>query len=156
MTVLKTSVRGTLRVLAPLVAGVVLAACASDGGLIETSSIAPTKVVAASVDPQCVTLAQQIETLRGEGSTARLEKAAEGKSGTAVIKRTALQKQSQLNKANADFIAACGPNLPKSAATPAVAPAVAAPAAVKTAAAVSKAATSGVTVVAPVAAQPKQ
>lgn len=139
--------------------------CANEGigGLFSTGAIsepAPAATVAkANVDPACVSLSAQIDTVRKEGSVERLEKAADGKTAAVNVQRAALAKQSQLNKLNADFIARCGPNLPKpsvtaSLATPAVPaaatvakPVVAAavkPIAVKAAAAAN---TSGVTVV---------
>lgn len=85
-----------------------LAGCAADGGLMDTASITPAAQTTASADPQCGTLAAQIEQLRGEGTIGRLEKVSEGKGSTAVVKRNALQQQAQLNKANADYIAKCG------------------------------------------------
>jgi hypothetical protein len=116
----------------PIFAALALTACAQDGvGLINTGTLgqqAPILEAKAPVDPQCLTLAAEIDTLKGEGSTARLEKVADGKSGTVSVKRASLAKQAQLNKANADFIAKCGPNLPRTAAvaptaTPAAGPA---------------------------------
>ena len=110
--------------------------CANDGGaggLFSTGSLsdpAPAITAAkANPDPMCVTLASQIEQLRKEGTVERLEKAADGKTASVTVQRAALGKQTQLNKANADFIAKCGPNLPKSAMTAVAAPAAAAPAA---------------------------
>ncbi len=154
--------------LLPALAGLVLAACAQDGsGLLNTGSLstpdAPVVAAKSSVDPQCVTLATEIETLKSEGSTARLEKVADGKSSAVTVKRASLAKQAHLNKANADFIAKCGPNLPRTAAAPAPQPAVAAAAPAKSM--TQKAAaqvTTGVTVEPPSAAttipaaQPKQ
>ncbi len=75
----------------------------------------------------CVSLATQIQTLRGDGSIDRLEKVAAGKGENVQVKRTAIGKQAELNKANADFQAKCGPAVPKTVAaaaateTPAVA-----------------------------------
>ena len=128
--------------------GLGLAGCANEGsmsGLFPTSSIGgSTETVAAvmapKIDPACTTLAAQIDGLRREGTIDRLEKVADGKGANVQVQRTALKKQAELNKANADFQAKCAPNMPKSAAM--VAPAAAAPVA---AAAVAK--------VAPVAAK---
>ena len=128
--------------------GLGLAGCANEGsmsGLFPTSSIGgSTETVAAvmapKIDPACTTLAGQIDGLRREGTIDRLEKVADGKGANVQVQRTALKKQAELNKANADFQAKCAPNMPKSAAM--VAPAAAAPVA---AAAVAK--------VAPVAAK---
>ena len=113
--------------------------CAGDstGGLFATGALGESPAatpVKASVDPVCVSMSSQIDGLRKEGTVDRLEKAADGKSKSVEVQRTALAKQTQLNKLNADFIAKCGPALPKSAVTAAAAPAqpavpVAAPAA---------------------------
>jgi hypothetical protein len=132
--------------------------CANDGGvsnLFTTSAIgtppeATTAAVTAKLDPACGALATQIDTLRKEGTIERLEKVADGKGANVQVQRTALKKQAELNKANADFQAKCAPNVPKSAAVlaaPAVAAAPVATAA-KAVRATSKAAT-GVTVAAP-------
>ena len=118
-----------------------LAGCANEGSM---SSMFPTSaiggstetvaaVVAPKIDPACTTLAGQIDGLRREGTIDRLEKVADGKGANVQVQRTALKKQAELNKANADFQAKCAPNMPKSAAM--VAPAAAAPVA---AAAVAK------------------
>ncbi|MEQ1650254.1 MAG: hypothetical protein ABL898_16870 [Hyphomicrobiaceae bacterium] len=153
----------------PILAALALTACAQDGtGLISTGTLGSQAAVTetkAPVDPQCLTLATEIDTLKNEGSTARLEKVADGKSGTVSVKRASLAKQAQLNKANADFITKCGPNLPRTAAVaPQAAPVDAAPiqaaaagkamtaVKAKTAAVAQGAATSGVTVVPPTAA----
>ncbi len=144
--------------------------CANNGsgGLFSTGALgdqAATAEVAKPVtDPACVSMAQQIDTLRKEGSVERLEKAADGKTPAVSVQRAALAKQTQLNKLNADFIAKCGPSLPKSNVTaslatpvqPVAAKPVAAAAkpvtAAKAAAAAPAASTSGVTVAAPAAA----
>ena len=160
-----------------LTAAAAAGGCANDGGaggLFSTGSLGePVQTAAVSkpaADPMCVTLASQIATLRKDGTVERLEKAADGQGASVKVQRTALAKQTQLNKANADFIAKCGPALPKPAMTAAAAPAIAAPAspAVATAAkpvaaavkpAVAKAAAPvaqdlGVTVAAPAAITP--
>jgi hypothetical protein len=120
----KISVRAALLSAAALVAG-----CASDGSL-TTSSLtddSAAKVAAGpKVDPACVQLAAQIDSLRQEGSVGRLEKAADGKSASVQVRRTTLAKQAELNKANAEFQARCGTVKPSTAAA---APAPAAPAA---------------------------
>lgn len=120
-----------------------LAGCASDGAFgtsanMTTSAVTP--VAAPKVDPACVTLAAQIDSLRQEGTIDRLQKASEGKTASVQVKRASLAKQAELNKANADFQAKCATITPKpsNAAMPAAvakeAAAVTAPAAVKTAA----------------------
>jgi hypothetical protein len=108
--------------------------CASDNASLATASVAPEKVAAApKVDPVCVTLASQIDTLRKEGTVERLEKASSGKTANVQVKRASLAKQAELNKANADFQAKCGPQMPK-AQTAQAAPAQAATAQAATAA----------------------
>lgn len=118
----------TTALLAATVAG-----CASDGGLTTAAITEQPKVAAAppAVDPQCVTLAAQIDQLRREGSVDRLEKAAAGKTSTVQVKRAAIGKQAELNKANLDYQAKCTPVAPKpaTATAPAAAPAAPAPAA---------------------------
>jgi hypothetical protein len=109
-----------------LAAGLMCGCSNADLGL-STQSLGPDKV-AAKTDPVCVSLASQINTLKGDGTIERLEKAADGKTTKVSVKRTALQKQAELNKAYADFQTRCGPNIPNQAtaqATPAAAPATA-------------------------------
>ncbi len=99
---------------AAVMAGALGAGCANNSTL-STAGIAPEKVAAqqaAKVDPACVSLASQIETLRKDGSAERLEKAATGKGANVQVKRATLAKQSELNKANADFQMKCGPKIP--------------------------------------------
>ncbi|MBN8911126.1 MAG: hypothetical protein J0H65_03535 [Rhizobiales bacterium] len=95
-----------------------LGGCSSSGGLFSgnplttqsiSTSTANTPVVAAApkVDPACYTIAQRIETLRKDGLTERLEKAAAGKSSTVAVKRTSLAQAAELDKANAEFQAKC-------------------------------------------------
>ena len=107
-----------------------LAGCSSDGsGLFSTGSLNSTAAVApepAKKAPEpkfsqaCVSMATQIENLRKEGTVDRLEKAAAGKSENVQVKRASLSKQTELNKANADFVAKCGPALPRTAVAPPV------------------------------------
>lgn len=127
------------------IAGLLAAGCANDGTL-TTAAITPKPAESkvAAVDPACATLASQIDTLRKDGSVERLEKAAAGKGKSVEVKRDALAKQAELNKANAEFQAKCGPKLP-AATTAQAAPA---PAGTATAAA-SKAATSAAPAPAP-------
>lgn len=94
-----------------------LAGCSSDGGLLgsslTTQSIGTnpsgTAVAAApKVDPACYSLQQKIDTLRKDGLTERLEKAASGGKSTNVsVKRTSLAQAAELDKANAEFQAKC-------------------------------------------------
>jgi hypothetical protein len=118
--------------------------CANSGLDLSTASISPDKNgTLAKSDPVCVSLATQISTIRGDGTIDRLEKAADGKSSKVEVKRTALQKQAELNKANADFLTRCGPAIPAQAAAQQPATTTASAAApAKTAAATTKAAAS--------------
>ncbi len=140
-----------------------LAGCANDGALgtsgnLTTSAVTP--VAAPKVDPACVTLAAQIDSLRQEGTIDRLQKASEGKTASVQVKRASLAKQAELNKANADFQAKCATITPKpsNAAAPAsVAKEAAAAAPAKTAAATAKTIvkkTATVSAVTPAAAAP--
>ncbi len=100
--------RGTTCITAALFIGALgLAGCANNGSLgganVTTQSI-PKK---AKMDPACVALAAQIESIRQEGTVGRVEKAAVGKSKNVVIKRAALGKVAELNKANAEYKALC-------------------------------------------------
>jgi hypothetical protein len=153
---------------APIAAALALGACAGDSmpNMFQTASVAPPTEEAAAtprvsrVDPACVTLANQIETLRKDGTIERLEKVSAGKGDNVQVKRTAIAKQTELNKANADFQSKCGPRLPQQAAAPAAtpAPAIAAAAAAPVKAAAAKAAApiaSGVTAVPSTPAMPK-
>jgi hypothetical protein len=111
--------------------GLGLAGCAADGSLSTASINGKPETKAAAVDPACIALANQIEVLRTEGSVEGLEKASTGKGGTVKVKREALAKQTELNRAYADYQARCGVKLPQSAQmsqVPAVAPIAAAPA----------------------------
>lgn len=93
-------------------AAAALGGCASDNQL-QTASVSGPTNTAAKVDPACVALANRIDDLRNEGTVGRLEQAASGKSKNVQVKRTALAKQAELNQANADFQAKCGPKIPR-------------------------------------------
>jgi hypothetical protein len=96
--------------LAVLAAGLTCG-CADGSNLgLSTQSLAET--TAAKTDPVCVSLASQINTLKGDGTIDRLEKAGDGKTVKVSVKRSALQKQAELNKAYADFQTRCGPKVP--------------------------------------------
>lgn len=112
--------------------GLLAGGCASDGGgLSSTASVAapaPAAKVAMApkVDPVCVSLTSQIDNLRKESAVGALEKAATGKAKVVKVRRSSLAKQAELNKANADFQAKCGPAIPTAQtaqAAPAAAPA---------------------------------
>jgi hypothetical protein len=105
-----------------------LAGCSSTSGLfggnaLTTQSIstsptnAQTVAAAPKVDPACYSIAQRIETLRRDGLTERLEKAAAGKSSTVSVKRTSLAQAAELDKANAEFQAKCSAFGPRPAQT---------------------------------------
>ncbi len=108
-------------VVAAMTAALVLGACSATDGLLggaTTTSAIPEKP---RVDPACVTLASQIDTLRKDGVADRVAEAAKGKSATVNVKRESLGKVAELNKANADFQAKCGtvaPTAINSASTP--------------------------------------
>ena len=120
--------------------GLMLSGCANDG-MLTTAAITPKPAqTAAAVDPACTTLAAQINTLRTEGTVERLEKAATGKGKSVQVKRDALAKQTELNKANADFQMKCGPKIP-AATTAQAAPPPAETAATAATAAATQAAT---------------
>lgn len=126
-----------------LLAAGALAGCANDGVLGTSSNLttaAVTPVAQPKADPACVTLAAQIDALRKEGTIDRLQQAADGKSPSVQVKRAALAKQAELNKANAEFQAKCG-TVPAPAQT-AAAPA---PVAKDAAAAAAKPATAATT-----------
>ncbi|MGE0629267.1 MAG: hypothetical protein AB7O43_15690 [Hyphomicrobiaceae bacterium] len=110
-------------VLAP---AIVIAGCANNelfNGAVDpvsTSSLAQKP----KVDPVCQALAAQIESLRGEGIEAKIEKAAARKYR---FKKGELTKVDQLTKANADFQSKCS-TLPRTASVAPVAGATKAPA----------------------------
>lgn len=138
MTIRKILISSAL-VLGSMAAG----GCAVDGAgnpLTTSAVLAPEKTAAAKIDPACATLTSQIETLRKEGAVERLEKAAEGKGQSVQVKRASLAKQAELNKANADFQAKCGPQIPKAQSAQAAPAAATTPAAQKTASSASSAA----------------
>jgi hypothetical protein len=92
-----------------VVLSVSLAGCASDGSLaLSTGSIGESANAAESkIDPVCVTLMARIDQLRKEGTPERLAKIATGKTKTANVKREALARMTELDKANAEFQQKC-------------------------------------------------
>lgn len=119
--------------LASLVVVAALAGCASDGGSgLATGSLSDTSgtvAAAPKVDPVCVALTSRIDALRKEGTIEKLEKAAAGKSTSVQVKRTALAKQADLNKAYAEYQDKCSTLAPRvQSAAAATAPGAAAPA----------------------------
>lgn len=110
------------------VAAVTLSGCSSDGTLtpVSTSSVGGSATAQVQkVDPACITLAAEIDTLRKDGIAEKIEKAAAKKYK---MKPTDLAQADKLNKANADYQTKCSaPNIPRQAAVvPAVAPSAAA------------------------------
>jgi hypothetical protein len=82
--------------------------CANSGLDLSTGSLSQ-QATAAKPDPVCASLASQISALKSDGTIDKLEQASEGKTSKVSIKRTALQKQAELNKAYAQFQTRCGP-----------------------------------------------
>ena len=113
------------RLLPALALGALLAGCASDelGGMFSTASIAPAAPAAPAaaapaaprVDTACLQLSSQIDQLKKDGTIEKLEKIAAGKTTSVQVKRAAIAKQAELNKANADYIAKCGPSAARTA-----------------------------------------
>jgi hypothetical protein len=122
--------------------GLLLAGCAGDGNYSFGSgtSNVTTSAVAESpkTDPACVTLATQIDALRGEGVADKVANAATKKYK---MTQADFAKADQLNRANSDFQARCSTLPRRPAPATAVAPAPA-PAAAVVAPAAAKAATS--------------
>jgi hypothetical protein len=117
--------------------GAILAGgCASESGVLQTGTLQSPGVAAqpalaqAKIDPACATLASQIDTLRKDGVTERVEKVAAGKSPTVKVKRESLSKMVELTKLDAEYQAKCTIAAPK----PPQVQAQAQPAAQKTAA----------------------
>ena len=118
-----------------------LAGCASDGSLaLSTGSINnDTKQAKAQrIDPACVSLMARIDGLRKEGTPERIAKVATGKSKTANIKREALTRMTELDKANSEFQQKCSTLAAPAAKPVAPSPQAAAPAPAATAAKVKK------------------
>lgn len=102
-----------------------LAGCASDGSLaLSTGSIgdAENSAQAQRIDPACVSLMARIDELRKEGTPERLAKVATGKSKTANVKRSALARMSELDKANSEFQQKCSTLAAPKPAKPAASP----------------------------------
>ena len=91
------------------VAAAMTSGCANSGFDLSTASLITPDSTAAKADPACAALASQINTLKADGTIDRLEKAADGKGAKVSVKRTALQKQAELNKAYGEFQARCTP-----------------------------------------------
>ncbi len=111
-----------------VLAGVMLAGCAMEGGdgLFTTGSLVSGQTAEAKADPACVTLASRIEALRKDGIADKIEKAAAKRYK---MTQADLGKADQLTKANAEFQAKCSTVTPRpvTAETPAEPAAKAAP-----------------------------
>ena len=105
-----------------VLAGVLLAGCAMEGGdgIFTTGSLTGQASADQKNDPVCITLASRIETLRKEGIQDKIEKAAAKRYK---MTQADLGKADQLNKANADFQTRCStvPTKPTTAEAPAAA-----------------------------------
>lgn len=98
-----------------ILAASLIAGCAGpSGGGLATASIPEVP----KVDPVCSQLASQIEALRAEGVSMKVENAAAKKYK---MKPADLSKAAQLNKANEDFQARCA-TVPVRSAVPPIAP----------------------------------
>ena len=101
--------------------GLALSGCASQSGILQTGAITTpgatgqTAAMQPKVDPACVTLSAQIDNLRKEGVTERIEKVSAGKSKTVSVKRESLAKMTELAKADAEFQAKCSTIRPQQA-----------------------------------------
>ena len=101
------------QVLAATLAVLALAGCAADGSNIFTTGALGSSD--SKVDPECVTLASRIETLRREGVAEKLEKAAAKKYK---MTHADIVKADQLTKTNAEFQLHCSTAMPMNAQLP--------------------------------------
>jgi hypothetical protein len=101
---------GSRLAVAVFAAGLMCGCSDADLGM-TTQALGPDKT-ALKTDPACVSLANEINTIKGDGTIERLEKAADGKTVKVSVKRSALQKQAELNKAYAAFQTRCAPAIP--------------------------------------------
>jgi hypothetical protein len=108
-----------------VLAALLLAGCAGEGSenLFTTGSLNSTPTAAAApepkVDPICVSLVSQIDSLRKEGIADKIEKAAARKYR---LTSADLKKANHLTKASADLQMRCSTITPASAQPPAAAP----------------------------------
>lgn len=99
---------GAIRIGIAVLATGLMCGCSNSELGMTTQSLSPEKT-AAKTDPACVALTNEINTIKGDGTIERLEKAADGKTVKVSVKRSALQKQAELNKAYAEFQTRCAP-----------------------------------------------
>lgn len=134
-----------------------LGGCASETGFLQTGALATAAPGATAqpamaqpkIDPSCVTLASQIDTLRKDGVAERIEKASIGKKSTVVVKRESLAKITELAKADAEFQAKCSTLSPKPAQAQAQTPVTQVPPTAASTAPAAKATAQAATAVAP-------
>lgn len=97
-----------------------LGGCAADGtSLLTTGSLGGNDAKVAESDrisPECMKLMAKIQELRQEGTPDRVEKISNGKGATVNIKRSALAKLTELDKANTEFQMKCSKLAPTTAA----------------------------------------
>jgi len=103
-------------------AAALVCGCAENGSLDLSTASINSQQTAAKVDPICASLASQISSLKADGTIDKLQQAADGKTSKVSIKRTALQKQAELNKAYEQFQTRCGPPVPNQTAAAAAQP----------------------------------
>lgn len=87
--------------------GLMLAGCAGEAGNMFGATTTASIPEKPKVDPACVTLTAQIDSLRNEGIADKVEKAAAKKYK---MTQADLGKAAQLNKANAEFKDKCSAN----------------------------------------------
>lgn len=117
-----------------LLTTVSLAGCAGGGDLFGTGGPTTASIPEApKTNPQCVTLAAQIDALKREGVVDKVEAEARGKTKTVSLKREAISKVAEYNQLNAEFQHKCS-----TIARPAPAPAAPAQAAAPEAKPVAK------------------
>jgi hypothetical protein len=89
-----------------VLAGVLLAGCASEGndGILTGSLTGGPTATETKADPACLSLASRIEALRKDGIPAKIEKAAAKRYK---MTQSDLTKADQLTKTNAEFQARC-------------------------------------------------
>jgi outer membrane murein-binding lipoprotein Lpp len=103
-----------------MVSTLLLAGCAGEGGFLGDTLMTSSVAEAPKVDPICVTLTSQIDTLKKDGIAEKIEKAAAKK-----YKMTPadMAKADQLTKANSEFQAKCSTVSPKTTTAAVAAPA---------------------------------
>ncbi len=103
---MRSTVKSTLLAVC---ASSVLIGCAQDGTSLLTtgSTTVAKKAETPPIDPACLALQNRIALLQDEGTITKVEQAATGTTSSVMIKRSALSKVAELNKANDEFRARC-------------------------------------------------